>query len=123
MFQTYGRIIISEMHLPPSQKTIRPVKIGGVAGGLYKYVCQGILFKVHFKLNQIPLNLMVVLKFAVDNVLDIGRNFWMYGGTEPATEFAMVAAKNELRGTFSTHSYTNVPNIIILNSCDQSLQL
>jgi hypothetical protein len=31
--ETYGRIIISEMHLPPAEKTIKPVKIGGIAGG------------------------------------------------------------------------------------------
>jgi hypothetical protein len=30
--ETYGRIIISEMHLSPAEKTIKPVKIGGVAG-------------------------------------------------------------------------------------------
>jgi hypothetical protein len=27
--------------------------------------------------------------------------FWMYGGTEPCTEFAMKAAKHDLRGVLS----------------------
>jgi biotin carboxyl carrier protein len=43
--RTYGRVIISEMHLPIGQKTIRPLKLGGVLGG-QKYVVRGILFKI-----------------------------------------------------------------------------
>jgi hypothetical protein len=42
--EQYGRIIISERHLPNADKTIRPVGVGGVAGG-DKYIAQGILFK------------------------------------------------------------------------------
>lgn len=42
--------IISEMCLPVQDKTIKPVHIGGIAGG-DKYVCQGILFKVQCKLS------------------------------------------------------------------------
>ena len=41
---TYGKIIISEVHLSNKHKTVRPVKIGGVAGG-DKYIVHGILFK------------------------------------------------------------------------------
>lgn len=40
------QIIISEAHLPLAEKTIKPVAVGGIAGG-EKYVSQGILFKVH----------------------------------------------------------------------------
>jgi tetratricopeptide (TPR) repeat protein len=43
--RTYGRVIISEMHLPIEYKTIRPLKLGGVLGG-QKYVVRGILFKI-----------------------------------------------------------------------------
>ena len=43
--RAYGRIIISEMSLPLEEKTIRPLNLGGVLGGL-KFVVQGILFKV-----------------------------------------------------------------------------
>lgn len=35
--ETYGRIIISEMHLSPAEKTIKPAKIGGVAGPFAPY--------------------------------------------------------------------------------------
>ena len=42
--EAYGKIIISEQCLPSSMKTIKPVQLGGVAGG-EKYICQGILFK------------------------------------------------------------------------------
>lgn len=42
--QSYGRIIISEAHLPPEQKTVQPTRIGGVIGG-QKYLVHGILFK------------------------------------------------------------------------------
>lgn len=36
---TYGRMIISEFSKPPEQKTIRPVRLGGVAGGEKYIVC------------------------------------------------------------------------------------
>jgi hypothetical protein len=39
---TYGKIIISEGSLPTHEKTIRPVEIGGIAGG-EKYIVQNIL--------------------------------------------------------------------------------
>lgn len=42
---TYGRIILSELALPDSQKTIRPSDVGGVAGGT-KYIAQRIMFKL-----------------------------------------------------------------------------
>ncbi len=44
---SYGSIIISERHLPVHQKTIRPVSLGGQAGG-EKYLVQSIIFKVFF---------------------------------------------------------------------------
>eukprot|EP01118_Nematostelium_gracile_P006177 TRINITY_DN1987_c0_g1_i1.p1 TRINITY_DN1987_c0_g1~~TRINITY_DN1987_c0_g1_i1.p1 ORF type:complete len:887 (+),score=181.40 TRINITY_DN1987_c0_g1_i1:68-2728(+) len=42
--QLYGKIIISESQLPPSEKTIKPFENKGVLGG-EKYVTRGILFK------------------------------------------------------------------------------
>ncbi len=42
--QTYGRIIVRELHNPKERKIIKPVDLGGVIGG-EKYVCAGILFK------------------------------------------------------------------------------
>eukprot|EP01119_Soliformovum_irregulare_P018159 TRINITY_DN5508_c0_g1_i4.p1 TRINITY_DN5508_c0_g1~~TRINITY_DN5508_c0_g1_i4.p1 ORF type:complete len:1482 (-),score=512.19 TRINITY_DN5508_c0_g1_i4:32-3964(-) len=66
---TYGRIIISEHCLPDEQKTLKPVSVGGVAGG-QKYICNGILFK-----------------FSIDH-----HN--LYGGDENA----MKAAAHELKG-------------------------
>jgi hypothetical protein len=41
----YGRIIISELHLPVEEKTIRPINVGGVLGGT-KFLVRGVLFKV-----------------------------------------------------------------------------
>jgi hypothetical protein len=43
--KTYGHIIISEVALPDEKKTIKPIDIGGLAGG-QKYRIQNILFKV-----------------------------------------------------------------------------
>lgn len=40
----WGTIIIAEVYLPMEQRTIRPIKIGGVAGG-DKYIVHDILFK------------------------------------------------------------------------------
>ena len=42
--KTYGRIIISEESVPVEEKTIKPVSIGGIAGG-HKFIVQGVLFK------------------------------------------------------------------------------
>jgi len=41
---SYGKIIISEVYLPDTEKTIKPINIGGVAGGS-KYLVRSILFK------------------------------------------------------------------------------
>lgn len=67
--KTYGKIIILERFLPSGQKTIKPVDIGGTAGG-EKYICQGILFK-----------------FAVDTV-----------GIYSGDEYSSKAAGHELKG-------------------------
>lgn len=42
--QLYGKIIISEVSVPVANKTIKPISIGGVAGG-EKYIHSGVLFK------------------------------------------------------------------------------
>lgn len=42
--QTYGRIIISEVYLPPEEKTVKTTKVGGIAGG-DKYLVGNVLFK------------------------------------------------------------------------------
>jgi hypothetical protein len=57
-----GRIILSERFMPVYRKSIKPVNIGGVAGGT-KYIVQGVLYK-----------------FAED--VDMGKHGWMYGATE-----------------------------------------
>lgn len=67
--QLYGKIIISEMSLPVSLKTIKPSSVGGIAGG-EKYIAQGILFK-----------------FAVD-----------LEGLYKSDENAMKAASHDLKG-------------------------
>lgn len=76
--EVYAKILISELFLSPSEKTIPPSTIGGLAGGT-KFICQGILFK-----------------FAVDVQLP-DTNFWMYGKHSAATDSAMKAAGSELR--------------------------
>jgi hypothetical protein len=43
--RTYGRVIISELHLEFSEKTVRPLVMGGVLGG-NKYAVRGVLFKI-----------------------------------------------------------------------------
>lgn len=50
MAETYGKIIISELFLP--NKSIKPVSIGGIAGG-EKYIVQNILFKFALDLQGI----------------------------------------------------------------------
>lgn len=67
--QIYASIIINEICIPVENKTIKPVDIGGVAGGT-KYIVAGILFK-----------------FALD-----------FEGLYGSDEAAMKAACHELRG-------------------------
>eukprot|EP00026_Physarum_polycephalum_P000237 Phypoly_transcript_00237.p1 GENE.Phypoly_transcript_00237~~Phypoly_transcript_00237.p1 ORF type:complete len:1263 (+),score=191.32 Phypoly_transcript_00237:1964-5752(+) len=49
---TYGKIIITEVNFPDDKKTIKPVDVGGVAGG-EKYIKSGILFKFALDINKI----------------------------------------------------------------------
>ncbi|EFA80095.1 leucine-rich repeat-containing protein [Heterostelium album PN500] len=77
----YATIIINELCLPFEQKSLRPVDMGGFAGGL-KYYCQGILFK-----------------FAMDSMLN--EDCWMYGGPVPRDDYASKSASNELKGLIS----------------------
>ncbi|KAN0015625.1 hypothetical protein ACTFIU_008366 [Dictyostelium citrinum] len=72
--ESYGRIIISENFLSNELKTIKPVSVGGIAGG-EKYIVQGILFK-----------------FALES-----ETFGLYGNDENA----MKTAAHELNGCTS----------------------
>eukprot|EP01124_Arcella_intermedia_P008888 TRINITY_DN15696_c0_g1_i1.p1 TRINITY_DN15696_c0_g1~~TRINITY_DN15696_c0_g1_i1.p1 ORF type:complete len:1232 (+),score=311.07 TRINITY_DN15696_c0_g1_i1:15-3710(+) len=78
---TYGKIIISEAHLPDSKKTVRPLLGSGVAGGS-KYLVQDIFFK-----------------FSLDS--DLGSGRWLYGKSQRNDEKAMKSAKSELKGASS----------------------
>jgi hypothetical protein len=75
---TYGKIIISEASLPLHQKTLKPARLGGVAGG-DKFVVHGILFK-----------------FASDSLVCTDPPIWLYGGSERDDEAAVKAASHEL---------------------------
>ncbi|KYQ99699.1 hypothetical protein DLAC_03639 [Tieghemostelium lacteum] len=75
---TFGKIIISELHSPLEQKTIKPVNIGGVAGGL-KFKIQDIIFK-----------------FVIDT--EIREGVWMYGDNKRADGFAQKSANHEIKG-------------------------
>eukprot|EP01114_Cavostelium_apophysatum_P007036 TRINITY_DN1871_c0_g2_i1.p1 TRINITY_DN1871_c0_g2~~TRINITY_DN1871_c0_g2_i1.p1 ORF type:complete len:983 (-),score=328.43 TRINITY_DN1871_c0_g2_i1:78-3026(-) len=88
----YAKIIISEHCLPTEEKTIKPVQVGGVAGGI-KYVHHGILFK-----------------FALDVLLVEHPEIWMYGGDKRDDDLAMKSARNELQG-LEAHSVTHVPGL------------
>lgn len=196
--ELYARIIISELYLPTSQKTIKPSSVGGVAGG-QKFVVQGILFKfaVDVELRKashnagpnaitssnpssgiepgsspftskqmirvktrsnssasqtpplndssnsiaMPNSPKIVVVTATQSTsspttfsppsssvsspspspLPSSNNntgsLWMYGGAVPSTEFAMKAAKHELRSTiayFST-STCRVPLVALVD--------
>jgi hypothetical protein len=74
----YGKIIISERHLPVHLKSVRPAKLGGIAGG-QKFVVANIVFK-----------------FAQDVLLPGGE--YLYGGSEPDEEAAHKAAGHERKG-------------------------
>ncbi|PRP79299.1 ABC transporter B family member 11-like [Planoprotostelium fungivorum] len=79
--ETYGRIIISEHCLPLSSRTIRPVTVGGLAGG-EKFIVCGILFK-----------------FCVD-----------FHGLYNGDHNAMKAASHELKG-LQQYYYSGIPEL------------
>lgn len=86
-----GKTIIEEKILPLDQKSIKPVSIGGVAGG-EKYIYEGIFFK-----------------FSID-LLDL------YG----SDEFAMKAAGHEMSGAnayLSTILSKQVTNLAVPLMC------
>ena len=76
--ETYAKVIISERNVPIEKKNIKPISLGGIAGGS-KYLCNGILFK-----------------FSTD--LQLNKDVWMYGGVTRKDEYAMKAASKELQG-------------------------
>ena len=79
--RVFGEIIISESSLPTYLKTIKPVMIGGIAGG-EKFIVSGILFK-----------------FSDDVVLEgVYPTLYMYGGKTPNPEAAQKAAGHERKG-------------------------
>jgi len=75
----YGEIIISELTVPSSLKSIQPVNVGGIAGG-DKYIVDNILFK-----------------FAVDSPIGDQDSTFMYGGLFQRNDLAMKAAGIEMR--------------------------
>ncbi|EGG13871.1 hypothetical protein DFA_11632 [Cavenderia fasciculata] len=75
---TFGKIIISELHLPIESKSIKPLDLGGVGGGL-KYIVSDIIFK-----------------FVVDTELLPG--LWMYGHVKRSDEKAQKSASLEIKG-------------------------
>lgn len=84
-----GKTIIMEKHLPVRQKTIKPVVLGGVAGG-EKFTYCSILFK-----------------FPTDVLLGSGQ--YLYGGLSPNVACANKAAGHELKSldAFETASATS----------------
>ncbi|GAB5366308.1 hypothetical protein AAMO2058_001132800 [Amorphochlora amoebiformis] len=74
---SYGKVILSEMHLPVSEKTIKPsTSLGGHAGG-DKFVARGLMFKV-----------------VKDKEVNSG---YIYGGKVPRIDLAAKSASQELK--------------------------
>lgn len=76
--KTAALVIFSELDKPLQERTIQPVGVGGVAGGV-KFIHKGIFFKL-----------------VEDKEIDRGR--WLYGEQSPSLEHANKAAGNDLRG-------------------------
>lgn len=81
---------ISEKYLPEQEKTIRPMHVGGFAGGI-KYCTQGILFK-----------------FAVDIPSSKNDRPWTYGGASADDHAAAKIAGHELKGAVSYFNASSV---------------
>lgn len=106
----YGRIIISEVNVNDSNKSIHPAGMGGIAGGkkfvlvFFHLTCQ-----VHLPRDLIQGNFFHCstchnyMQFATDVRLP-NSDVWMYGGPSENTEYAMKAAKHELRSLISFYN-------------------
>eukprot|EP01087_Luapelamoeba_hula_P019490 TRINITY_DN6459_c0_g1_i2.p1 TRINITY_DN6459_c0_g1~~TRINITY_DN6459_c0_g1_i2.p1 ORF type:complete len:388 (-),score=29.84 TRINITY_DN6459_c0_g1_i2:685-1848(-) len=81
--QQYARVIIEEFSMPNHTKTIKPISIGGIAGG-EKFVVGGIMFKFPSNVNN------------------------MYQGLANA----MKAAGHELRG-LNAYANTKIPGLCV----------
>lgn len=75
--ENYGRIIISELHLPYHAKSLKPLNNYGIASG-QKFVVNNIFFK-----------------FVLDSQQPTGS--WIYGGSKRNDEKAMKSGLNELK--------------------------
>eukprot|EP01091_Cochliopodium_minus_P013456 TRINITY_DN4343_c0_g1_i3.p1 TRINITY_DN4343_c0_g1~~TRINITY_DN4343_c0_g1_i3.p1 ORF type:complete len:256 (-),score=68.36 TRINITY_DN4343_c0_g1_i3:637-1404(-) len=73
----YGEIIISEKLLPVEKKIIKPISLGGIAGG-DKFVVHGMLFK-----------------FAQD--VEVGKGVYLYGYKEKNDYLAQKSVGHELK--------------------------
>ena len=85
--KTYARIIISEVCLPDSQKIIKPVNIGGVAGGA-KYIVQKILFKFAIDHKGIHRDELVASKIAGHELKSLIQ---LLNCQEPGLRYPMMA--------------------------------
>jgi hypothetical protein len=85
-----SELIVSENHASPLSKVVKPINLGGIAGG-QKFVCKSILFKV-----------------SKDIKLSSG-DFLYSGAKSPKDDFAMKAAAQELLG--SSHYYFALENM------------
>ncbi|PRP84981.1 hypothetical protein PROFUN_07366 [Planoprotostelium fungivorum] len=88
----YAKIIISEFELPLHRKSIKPIDLGGVAGGT-KYRVQNIMYK-----------------FAFDTLLVDEPALWMYGGQTADHRAASKGAANEMKG-LEAHASTYVEGL------------
>jgi len=88
--ENYGRIIISELHVPEKDKTIKSISDSGRAGGA-KYLVQDIFFK-----------------FSLDQSNSTDEKTWIYGKHSRNGEKAMKSACNELKGASTLFHLGNV---------------
>ena len=88
----YGQIIISELFLPTSAKTIPPAAVGGIAGG-DKYCHKGIFFKV-----------------AHDVLLSKNPEIWMYGMHNRSDELANKSTAHEIKSIMACQE-AQIPGI------------
>lgn len=72
---TYAKVIISELCFPDAQKTIKPIKIGGIAGGR-KYIVQGIMFKIGSFVHSFIFNNTHLLHYVT--TISLYRSFFIF---------------------------------------------
>jgi hypothetical protein len=114
----FGKIIISEKGIDNDKKTIKPINIGGVAGG-EKYIVGGILFK--FATDKYKIfggNIHNAQKVALNELKGLQHFFWR--GIQVGLHFPLMCIIDYLGHRLIASSFLPIDNTTICYGCNNA---